>query len=296
MSRPPKPQTNPEPQANPESQANPAALTRRVLLRWGGRGAAGLAWAAGGMGLLGRVRPARAAAALQASLEVCRPAGEALEALLAGNRRFAELWQSTAGERSPELTPAERMQRLAALFADPWSGTCQPDPAALAGGQRPWVAVLTCADSRVSPEWLFDLGPGQLFAVRSAGNTAFNAGIASLEYAVAELAVPLIVVLGHSGCGAVTAALGRDPLTPLLEELVLPIRASLVDAGWSSQAGDGADQGRRLDLTQAVQVHARSTAASLSRRSALLAEAQRQGALRITPAFLDLATGLVQLL
>jgi carbonic anhydrase len=69
--------------------------------------------------------------------------------------------------------------------------------------------VLCCADSRVSPEWVFASGSGELFEVRSAGNTAFNDGIASLEYAVAELAVPLILVMGHSGCGAVTAAMAR---------------------------------------------------------------------------------------
>ncbi len=258
-------------------------LTRRGLLGRAVGGAVGLGVASLGLGpgLLGRPRPAVAAADWQALAAVCRPPGDPLEALLAGNRRFAELWQSTAGD----LDPAERMQRFAAL----WSGNCQPDPAALASGQRPWAAVLACADSRVAPEWLFDLGPGALFDVRSAGNTAFNAGIASLEYAVAELGVPLILVLGHSGCGAVTAALAGDPLTPLLEELVLPIRASLAGAG----AGAG---GRRPDLATAVQLHTRTAAASLSRRSGLLGEAQQRGDLRIAPAYLDLASGLVQLL
>jgi len=264
------------------SEAPAAAVTRRALLRQGlglGLAAWGLTRPAAALGAGPEVSPADG---LQAALSACRPPGEPLAALLAGNRRFAALWQSTAGTRSPELSPAGRMQRFAAL----WSDSCQPDPAALARGQRPWAAVLACADSRVAPEWLFDLGPGELFAVRSAGNTAFNAGIASLEYAVAELAVPLIVVLGHSGCGAVTAALGRDPLTPLLEELVLPIRAGLAEAGGR----------RRLDLAEAVQINARSVAASLASRSALLAEAQQRGALQITPAYLDLATGLVQVL
>lgn len=288
----------------------PAGLTRRELLRGGLSWGARLAWAAGGMGLLGHGQPASAApatatvggaadaAALQASLAACRPAGDPLEALLAGNRRFAEIWQSTAGQRSPDLTPAERMER----FADLWRSNCQPDPTALARGQRPWAAVLTCADSRVAPEWLFDLGPGELFDVRSAGNTAFDAGIASMEYAVAELAVPLIMVLGHSGCGAVSAALGHDPLTPLLEELVAPIRASLADTEQSASAGPGRfnpgrfSRERRPDLTEAVQIHARRAAASLGGRSALLADAQRRGALRITPAFLNLSTGLVQVL
>jgi carbonic anhydrase len=263
----------------PRPGRQPADLTRRALLRGGLCWGAGLGWAA-----------AADAADLQARLAVCRPAGDPLEALLAGNRRFAQVWQSTAAERRPDLSPMARMER----FADLWRSNCQPDPGALAKGQRPWAAVLACADSRVAPEWLFDLGPGELFDVRSAGNTAFDAGIASLEYAVAELAVPLIVVLGHSGCGAVTAALSRAPLTPLLEELVAPIRASLAD---SNQAGaPGQPDLTNTDLTNAVQIHTRRAAATLGGRSALLADAQRGGALRITPAFLDLNTGLVQVL
>ena len=168
-----------------------------------------------------------------------------------------------------------------ARFAALWRHNCQPDPAALARGQRPWAAVLTCADSRVSPEWLFDLGPGELFDVRSAGNTAFHAGIASLEYAVAELDVPLILVLGHSGCGAVTAAMGDAALTPLLQELVEPIRACL-------QPG--------MDLQAAVEANARACAAALPRESALLAEAVAAERLRITAASLDLASGRVRTL
>lgn len=260
----------------------PAGWTRRALLRAGLGWGAGLAWAA-----------AADAADLQARQAACRPAGDPLEALLAGNRRFAELWRSTAAERRPDLSPAARMER----FAELWRGSCQPDPGALARGQRPWAALLTCADSRVAPEWLFDQGPGALFDVRSAGNTAFDAGIASLEYAVAELAVPLIMVLGHSGCGAVTAALSRDPLTPLLEELVAPIRASLADSHQAASFGaDPLVRGPQPDLSEAVQIHTRSAATSLGRRSALLADAQQRGALRIIPAFLDLTTGLVRVL
>lgn len=110
--------------------------------------------------------------------------------------------------------------------------------AVLVGGAAVWQeaeraddpverALLCCADSRVAPEWIFASGSGELFEERAAGNTAFNEGIASLEYAVAELAVPLILVMGHSGCGAVGAALANQPLTPLLEELVTLIRAVL---------------------------------------------------------------------
>jgi carbonic anhydrase len=244
-------------------------FSRRNLLR--GVAGAGL----GALALAGSAAPASAEAdaLLVQQLRACHPGGDPMAALLAGNRRFAALWQSTAGA----LDPRERMVRFAAL----WSNNCQPDPAALARGQRPWAAVLTCADSRLSPEWLFDVGPGELFDVRSAGNTAFHAGIASLEYAVAELAVPLILVLGHSGCGAVTAAMGDGPLTPLLQELVEPIRACLKPG---------------MDLQAAIEANARACAAALPQESALLAGAVTAGQLRIEAAALDLGSGRVRIL
>ncbi len=73
--------------------------------------------------------------------------------------------------------------------------------------QYPVAAVLSCADSRVAPEFAFDQGPGDLFVVRLAGNFANDDGLASLEFAVKFLGVPLVVVLGHSNCGAVAAAI-----------------------------------------------------------------------------------------
>lgn len=225
----------------------------------------------------GTVAPRSAAAAttpadraLRQALSACRPSGDPLDALLAGNQRFAAAWQFSSGTA---LASADRSARMAALWAD----TCQLDPEALARGQRPWAAVLACADARVSPEWIFDVGPGELFDVRSAGNTAFAEGIASLEYAVGQLQVPLIVVLGHQGCGAVTAAMSDQPLTPLLEQLVTPIRASL-------KSGD--------DLSLAIRHNATAAARQLSERSAVLREAVSAGKLRIQPLYFDLESGL----
>src|SRR5262249_714557 len=74
---------------------------------------------------------------------------------------------------------------------------------ALAGGQNPFAAILSCADSRIAPEYAFDSGRGDLFVCRVAGNFANADMIASLEYAVAVLNTPLILVLGHDACGAV---------------------------------------------------------------------------------------------
>lgn len=78
---------------------------------------------------------------------------------------------------------------------------------ALAGGQNPYAAILSCADSRIAPEYAFDSARGDLFVCRVAGNFATAETIASLEYAVAVLAAPLILVLGHDSCGAVDAAI-----------------------------------------------------------------------------------------
>jgi carbonic anhydrase len=79
--------------------------------------------------------------------------------------------------------------------------------AARAQGQYPIAGILSCADSRVSPELLYDQGPGELFVCRVAGNFVTDDGLASLEYGVKVLGVPLLVVLGHSACGAVDATI-----------------------------------------------------------------------------------------
>ena len=78
---------------------------------------------------------------------------------------------------------------------------------ALVGGQNPYAAILSCADSRIAPEYAFDSGRGDLFVCRIAGNFATDETVASLEYAVAVLNAPLILVLGHDACGAVDATI-----------------------------------------------------------------------------------------
>src|SRR5216684_3476133 len=78
---------------------------------------------------------------------------------------------------------------------------------ALVGGQNPYAAILSCADSRIAPEYAFDSGRGDLFVCRVAGNFANDDTVASMEYAVSVLAVPLILVLGHDACGAVDAVI-----------------------------------------------------------------------------------------
>lgn len=248
-------------------------FTRRNALQALGLAAGAGAAAAANLGSSPAAQAAGTDPELQAELEACTPTGDLLEDLLQRNRIFSKAWQRSSQVKDPQ----QRMQIQKAIFR---SG-CQINPAALAEGQRPWAGLLSCADARVAPEWMFGLGSGELFQVRVAGNSAFNDGIASLEYAVAVLEVPLLLVIGHSGCGAVKAAMSTKPLTPLLEELVAPIRTIL-------QPGD--------DLSKAIQANARHAAAELTRRSPTLAEAKATGKLRIQPVVFDLQTGLISLI
>lgn len=245
-------------------------MNRRDLLT---KSVIGLATAALPMGAAQRSRAAEPVdQQLRERLRVCTPK-DALIRLQEGNARFVRAWATASGLDSAK----QRMQALNTI----WENECQIDPVALAQGQKPFAATLSCADSRVDPSWLFACGSGELFEVRCAGNTAFDDAIASLEYAVSVLDTRLILVMGHSGCGAVKAAMGRAPLTPLLEQLVKPIRASL-------QSGD--------DLTHAVQGNARYAAGQLTLRSKVLQEAFAQGQLTIRSAFCDIGTGVVSLL
>jgi carbonic anhydrase len=231
-------------------------------------------------GFPGVSRPAQAAAGLktpaqdpplQERLQACTPA-DPLRRLQEGNRLYAAAWSAAAA-----APPEQRMEPLCTL----WRHTCQVAPQALAEGQRPFAAVLSCADSRVDPGWLFACAAGELYQVRNAGNTAFDEAIASLDYAVAVLGVPLVVVLGHSGCGAVQAAISEAPLTPLLESLVQPIRDQL-------RSHD--------DLTLAIEGNVRHTARQLTARSAVLKEAVAAGTLTIRSAYCDIGSGEVTLL
>jgi carbonic anhydrase len=245
-------------------------MNRRQLLIASAIGVAGAALPSG------MASSARAAGPMEhhllESLQACTPK-DSLTRLMEGNARFSQAWTSAGGR----VVLAERM----AILNDIWERDCHLDPVALAQGQKPYAAILSCADSRVDPGWIFACGSGELFQVRNAGNTAFDDGIASLEYAVAVLGTPLVIVMGHSGCGAVKAAMGSEPLTPLLEGLVKPIRASL-------RSGDA--------LNAAIQGNVRYAADQLTGRSTVLKEAVAGGKLSIRSAYFDIGSGKVTLL
>jgi carbonic anhydrase len=169
-------------------------------------------------------------------------------------------------------TPQQRMQRLNAI----WDHNGPIAPQAFAQGQKPFAALLSCADSRVDPSGMFACGSGELFQVRSAGNTGFDGAVASLEYAVSVLGVPLVPVMGHSGCGAVKTAMAGAPLTPMLEKRGTPIRASL-------QSHDVPNQ--------AVQAHARDATGQLTARGEVLKGVVASGRLTIRSAYFDSGSG-----
>lgn len=97
----------------------------------------------------------------------------------------------------------------------------------LVSRQRPYAGIITCSDSRISPEYLFDVGLGELFVVRNAGNFVDRNVLASMEYATRHLGVSLIVVLGHEGCGAVNAACSSEEYKGNLARLLGGMRESV---------------------------------------------------------------------
>ena len=125
----------------------------------------------------------------------------------------------------------------------------------IAQGQSPFAVIISCSDSRVSPEILFCEGLGELFVIRNAGNTVDTAAMGSLEYAVAELGVPLIVVLGHERCGAVGAAIAiveKGAVFPgNIGHMVEPIIPAVLDARRSTVA-DLLDASARANVSRTV--------------------------------------------
>jgi carbonic anhydrase len=179
---------------------------------------------------------------------------------------------SGAASRLTAQTPCDSCQNLTP--ADPWKELEEGNRrfldgkpadrkdkcrlACTAGTQKPFAVVLTCADSRVAPEVLFDQRIGDLFVVRVAGNVATDEAIGSIEYAVAHLRTPsIIVVLGHEKCGAVDAVLQGEPA-----EGMVP---SVLNRIYPAVQGIGKD-----DLDKAIRANIALTTRLLPRYSALI--------------------------
>ena len=148
--------------------------------------------------------------------------------------------------------------------------------------QEPFAAVLSCADSRVPVELIFDQSIGHVFVTRVAGNIATSPMIASLEYSVAVLGTKAIMVLGHANCGAVKAAIEAKPAPGQISVLYPYLRPAVEQAG--------------PDLEAAIRANAKIQAALLRQSSPVLAEQLKQNQLKIVAAYYDLASGKVSLL
>ena len=192
----------------------------------------------------------------------------ALQMLIEGNKRF-DAGQILHPGRTPE------------------------DFKPLAAGQYPIAAIVSCADSRVAPEILFDQGIGDLFIIRIAGNYIDGAGASvkgSIEYAVAELNVPLIMVLGHSQCGAVKAAIkhlhDHDALPGEINNLVNSIKPAVVET--EGKPGD--------PLENAIEANVRRGVARLNTLGPVIAPAIKAGKVKAVGGVYDLSTGVVKML
>lgn len=199
---------------------------------------------------------------------------------------------------APHRTPGDTWERMLAGNERFVSGTPQHPHqdsdrrSSLAGGQRPVAALFGCADSRLAAEIIFDAGLGDLFVVRNAGQVVGDTVLASLEYAVSVLEVPLVVVLGHDSCGAVATAIasvegGAAPGSRYLQglvDMILPsVRRARIEGG-PVDALDPRDVGR---------LHIHASVASLVERSELLSTAVAEGRLAVVGANYDLADGRV---
>lgn len=156
----------------------------------------------------------------------------------------------------------------------------------VAKGQNPFATILGCSDSRVAPEILFDQGLGDLFDIRVAGNFIDNVVLGNMEYAVLELGVPLLVVLGHERCGAVKAALDGKPVPGHIGSLVRAIKPAV--SATKGQPGDAWDNAVRANVKMSVN--------NLKARSPILAKAIKAGTLKVVGGRYDLDTGTVEII
>jgi len=211
------------------------------------------------------VRRAKAATDTIVTPQNVIPPPEALDRLMKGNARYAA---NTPNERDFSHDRAER-----------------------ATAQYPIAAVLSCADSRVSPELLFDQGPGDVFVVRLAGNFLDDDGFASLEYAVKFLGAPLVMILGHTNCGAIDAAIKvvkeRIELPGHLPELIKSIEPAVIAA----HARHPSDL-----LAAATEENVRLNMKRLVDNEPIMTEPLAEKKLAIAGGVYDIATGKVNLL
>ena len=190
-------------------------------------------------------------------------ADDALSRLLNGDKRFV------AG-KSEEPQGAALIERRQALAKD----------------QKPFAVILSCSDSRVPPELVFDVTLGDIFVVRTAGEVVDEVVVGSIEYAIEHLGTHLIVVLGHQRCGAVSAAVSGAAETGDIPKVLKPILPAIEET--KGQSGD------RID--NAVRANARDIAKRLQSTGPIITPRVESGEVKIVAAYYSLDTGQVELL
>jgi carbonic anhydrase len=188
---------------------------------------------------------------------------------------------TVSAEEHIAITPAQALQQLKEgnrrFITDHLEKSAGKEQLVeLAKGQKPIAAVIACADSRVSPELIFNKGLGELFVLRVAGNVAVDAHaiVGSAEYAVAHLKVPLVVVIGHENCGAVKASLQGDPAPGSLGRLLKAVQV-----------------GNQLNLVGAVRNNVIFQSDQLLLESDLLRDFVQNERIMVVPAVYSLNTG-----
>ena len=198
------------------------------------------------------------------------PADDALQRLLEGNARYA------SDVRSLDSLLSHR--RRTELMMD----------------QQPFAIILGCSDSRVPAEIVFDQGLGDLFVIRIAGNIVAPSHVGSVEFAATRFGTRLVMVMGHTRCGAVQAALESGPADSMNQESIVGRIRRAIGSLPQAPAGDAAAQERLLD--EAVRANVRASAEALRHGSPMLEEMCQSGGLRIVAAVYCLDSGRVVVL
>src|SRR5262249_51427848 len=190
-------------------------------------------------------------------------ADDALRRLLSGDKRFV------AG-KSEEPHGTALIERRHSLAKD----------------QKPFAVIVSCSDSRVPPELIFDVSLGDIFVVRTAGEVVDSVALGSIEYAIEHLGTRLIVVLGHQHCGAVSAAVSGGTESGDIPDVLKAISPAVEET--KSQSGDAIDN--------AVRANARDIAKHLQTAGPIIARRVQSGEVKVVAAYYSLDTGQVELL
>ena len=207
----------------------------------------------------------------------------------------------------PSVSPDEALQKLMdgnkRYVENQMTGSKQSDAAArtaIAKSQKPYAIILSCSDSRVPPEIIFDKGLGEIFVVRVAGNIPDPIVLGSIEYAVEHLGSPLVMVLGHERCGAVTATVGaKGKPEGNIGAILKTIAPAIKNAAKDCEACKGEAKCKETKKDEyvecAIKANLKSVTASLTKKSSVLKHMAEQGKIKIVAASYDLDDGVVSL-